>query len=112
MLWGLIEAAHGDRDTFISLLAKLSKEDIRSAYSSYVDAAESLLSMEHRALSNPEMSESESMSIANWVVMQGFEYYEKVYMDPTQTPLRSEISPKTYAAEMILFFSDTYGEWI
>ena len=110
--WDMIEEAAGDKDRFRARVEALSKEALREAYDQYLELAHTLFTSEHLARMGEDVSEDAWMDVANWVVMQGEEYYKNVFFNPDATPSREEINGPTFASVMVLAFADRFGEWI
>jgi hypothetical protein len=110
--WQRIEAARGDPERFRASLADMSRDELKEMYTQYTELAEQLFTEAHLARLGPEATEDTAMDLANWVVMQGKDFYKKVHSDPKKTPRRRQLHGPSFASMMVREFRKRFGEAI
>jgi len=110
--WARIEAAHGDSEKFRGSLADASRDELQEMFTQYTELAEQLFTEAHTALLGPDATEDTAMDIANWVVMQGKDYYRKVRDDPSQTPRTRQLRGPSFASMIVREYRKRFGEAI
>lgn len=110
--WDAIAAGQGDLEKFRALAMKLSREELREMYDQYRSLSHQLLSEEHLAKLEPDLSDDAWMDISDWVVMKGQDFYWDVFENPERTPSREQARGRHFATVLVETFGDRFGEWI
>jgi hypothetical protein len=110
--WDNIAAGEGDLEKFRALTLKLSREELRETYDQYLSLAHQLFSPQHLAALGPNASDDAWMDVANWIVMQGQDFYWDVFENPDKTPSREKVRGPTFASVLVQTFGERFGEWI
>jgi hypothetical protein len=84
-MWGIIRHANGSPDALRAILVDITKEELIRFHSEF-DIAATELRGDIVEVLVPEESEDGMDDIANWVVSQGFEYYKRVWENPSLIP--------------------------
>jgi hypothetical protein len=110
--WDAIAAGQRDLEKFRSFATTLSRDELREMYDQYTSLAHQLLTEKHLAKLGPDVTDDAWMAVADWVVMQGRDFYWDVFEDPNKTPSREHARGRTFASVLVQSFGDRFGEWI
>ncbi|MGQ0773197.1 MAG: DUF4240 domain-containing protein [Pseudonocardiales bacterium] len=75
-------------DELERMLATMPEEELVDFYWTYEQAAADLKDEDFRTYLDPELTEDGIDDLAQWIVAQGLNYYEKVMLDPSKIPPR------------------------
>lgn len=109
--WNTIAEARGDRERFRQLVSTWSPEQLHEAFDQYLELAHQLFTEKHLVRMGPDVSEDAWMDVANWVVMQGQDFYWEVFSDPEKTPSCDVVRGPSFASVLIEVYNDRFGPW-
>lgn len=111
--WDRIEGAGGDLRVFKGLLSELSEGQLRQMAEQYGGLARSLVTGGHDRFPEELREElTETLEeIANWVITQGRDYYERILEHPEGFPPRGRIHRPIFAGAIIEVYTGKFGPW-
>src|SRR3954469_698593 len=86
--WSVIEETQQTPSRLKEMLKQMTREDIINFYWTYEELANWLRTEPYWRHASPEISEDGMYELANWVVGQGKEYYQEIFNNPEQIPLK------------------------
>jgi hypothetical protein len=107
--WQRIAEAHGDADRFLESLKSVTQRELQEMYWQYCDLAERLFETKHYSHMD-STNDGHVMDLANWIVMQGRNYYLDVRSHPKKTPASQTARGMSFLSQILLEYWKRYDE--